>query len=153
ASSLAVISGNLDLNGATRNFTIADGAPIADLDIFGAISGTGSEGLNKSGPGTLLLEGSANTYTGPTTVSGGLLDLAKGVAVPGDLIINSGAAVREELSNEIADTSAVTVNSGGNFDLSGRSDTVRAVTVARGTLTTGAASVGRLTAGNTSFDT
>src|SRR5439155_19050514 len=92
-------------------------------------------------------------YTGPTTVTAGTLELNKtaAVAVTGDLTINGGIA-RELVNHQIADTAAVNVNAGGTFDLFGQSDTVGAVTVTGGTLTTGGSSAGQLTAGNTSFN-
>ena len=37
----------------------------------------GSGGLTKAGVGTLLLSGTANTYTGPTTISGGILSVSQ----------------------------------------------------------------------------
>ena len=51
--------------------------------------------MTASGPGTLILGGS-NTYTGGTTVSGGLLEFSSGQAIPsgsGNITINSGGAV------------------------------------------------------------
>ena len=47
------------------------------------------------GPGTLILAG-ANTYTGSTTVTGGLLSFTSTAAIPsgaGNITINSGGAV------------------------------------------------------------
>jgi autotransporter-associated beta strand protein len=149
----AIITGNLSLGGATRTFDVADGAAGFDLEVFALISGTGSEGLIKTGTGTMRLEAFAsNTYTGPTTVSAGTLRLENsGVAVPGALAI-AGGTVSEERSNQIGDTAAVTLNSGGLLKLNGLADTVGTLTVAGGTLSTGGFSAGRLTAGNTSFD-
>jgi autotransporter-associated beta strand protein len=155
SSGLASISGNLDLNGSTRSFTIGDGGAAIDMEVFAVISGIGSAGLIKAGAGILRLEGSAaNTYTGVTLVTAGTLDLnqqAGASAVVGNLTIDGGAA-REIRGNQVADTSTVTVNANGTFDLNGHSDTVGVVTVAGGTLTTSGAPLGRLTAGNTSFD-
>ncbi len=65
--------------------------------ISGAISDTGVGGsLVKNGAGTLLLSGT-NTFTGPTTVNLGVLQLQNGAA--------------------IADTAAVTVTAPGSLDL------------------------------------
>jgi autotransporter-associated beta strand protein len=44
-----------------------------DLSFDGIISGTGS--LTKAGAGTLTLSGS-NSYTGPTTINGGMLSIS-----------------------------------------------------------------------------
>jgi len=130
-----------------------------DLDVDSEIRQQGGTvGIVKAGGGTLRLEGPvSNSYTGPTTVNAGTLELNKSlfggvpVAVPADLTIN-GAVVRELLGNQVADTAAVNVNSGGTFDLHGQTDTVGPVTVTGGTLTTGGTSAGRLTASNTSFN-
>jgi autotransporter-associated beta strand protein len=70
----ATISGNLAL-GANRTFTIGNSTNAAnDLTVSALISGTGF-GLTKAGAGTLLLSG-ANTYTGVTTLSAGVLSVA-----------------------------------------------------------------------------
>ena len=61
-----------------------------------------------------------NTYTGTTTVQSGTLVLRKdaGVtAIPGDLFIRAGGAVRysgNNVGNQIADSSVITID-GGNF--------------------------------------
>jgi autotransporter-associated beta strand protein len=150
ASSAATIIGNIDLGGATRTFTVADGPADPDL-VIGAVISNGN--VQKSGVGTLDYAGSSSNTYGSTTVSAGTLRLAKlaAAAVPGSLTINGGT-VLEIGSNQIADTSNVSVNTGGTFDLHGVADTVGALTVVGGTLTNGAAFAGRLTAGNTSFN-
>jgi autotransporter-associated beta strand protein len=161
ATGSMVAGGFLKLGNATRTFAVADGPAAVDLELnseIGQTGGAGLVGLVKSGAGTLRIEGSTfNTYSGPTTVSGGTLELDKfvsggiAVAVPADLTINGGV-VRELLGNQIADAAAVNVNAGGTFDIKGQSDIVGALTVTGGTLTTGGTSAGRLTAGNTSFN-
>jgi len=71
----ATISGNLNLGGATRTFTIDNGAAASDMTISAIIS---NGGLTKAGgapgDGTLTLSG-ANTYSGATTINGGLLSI------------------------------------------------------------------------------
>jgi autotransporter-associated beta strand protein len=152
ASSPATISGNLNMAVVFRTINVADGPAAIDLDIPAVIA---NGGLTKAGAGTLRLDGpAANTYIGWTTVPAGTLELGKtggAVAVAGILTINGGIA-RELFGNQLDDTSAVTVNAGGTFDLNGQTDTVGTVTVAGGTLTTLGASAGWLTAGNTSFN-
>ena len=66
--------------GAVRTVTVNAGAGVA-LTISGPISnGSTGNSLTKAGAGPLILAG-ANTYTGPTTVSAGTLQLAKEVAL------------------------------------------------------------------------
>src|SRR5262249_4814006 len=80
-----------------------------------------------------------NTFTGTTTVQSGFLHLNKtaGTALNGPLVINSGREADLLHSNQILDTAAVTVNGGGTLSLSAFSDTIGALTVAGGSVTTG----------------
>ncbi len=114
----------LDLQGATRTFNITGGVTTIAPTIQNG-------GLTKTGAGTLALTGgSANTYTGLTTVSAGTLSLNKtaGVnAVAGDIVVNGGTLLLAA-DNQIADTASITVNGSGNLD-GGRSETVRNVTL------------------------
>ena len=94
-----------------------------------------------SGPGTLALKGAgADTYSGPTTLSSSvtveLNKLGANAAIPGDLVINSGANLTFMSNNQIADASTVTLND-STLDLSNYSDTISSL-VLEGT---GAASV------------
>jgi len=91
ASSSSIISDRLSLGSATRTIDVADGAVENDLVIEASIA---SGGLTKSGSGTLLMIGAANSYSGTTTVLDGLLVLAKNAAdgaIKGDLVIGGGA--------------------------------------------------------------
>ncbi|MDZ7618554.1 MAG: autotransporter-associated beta strand repeat-containing protein, partial [Patescibacteria group bacterium] len=129
AGAVTVSGGTVDVN--TRadtigDFTLTSGSvtgtagvltassyTVQSGTISAALGGTGT--LTKTGTGTLTLSGSiANTYTGLTTVTDGVLNLSKtaGInAIAGDILINGG---RLELgaANQIADTSNITVNSG-----------------------------------------
>jgi autotransporter-associated beta strand protein len=106
--------------------------------LAGPVGGAGS--LTKTGPGTLTLLGSAaNSYTGPTTIQSGTLELAKTVgvtALPGDLMLQGGAAVLLA-PNQIADGSSVHI-SGGLFDANGQSETVLSLDNQGGVFRTGA---------------
>ena len=101
------------------------------LNLAGAIVGSGN--LSKNGAGTVIFSGvSANTFTGTTFANDGTLLLAKNVvdgAIPGNLTIGNGGAALSDvvrLSNgaQIADTSVVTINGSGLFDLNGISESV-----------------------------
>src|SRR4029077_18696591 len=87
-----------------------------------------------------------NTYSGTTTVNAGLLELDKtaGNALVGALVINAATVEYGSHNNQIADASAVTVNSFGGLGLNGNNDTIGALTLTRasvdsegGTLTLG----------------
>ena len=90
----------------------------------GVIAGTG--GLTKAGTGTLTLSG-ANTYTGTTTVSGGVLNGSVG---SGDLSVSAGAAYElggaarsvaalSGAGNVVLGTHTLTTNSTTNSTFSG----------------------------------
>jgi fibronectin-binding autotransporter adhesin len=116
----------------TNQLTVSTGETV---DLIGSISGTGF-GITKLGPGTLNLgngsatDANANTYTGLTTVSGGVVNLRKAAgtdAIAGDLLIDTTGTVALGNSNQIKDTSNLTVNGGGTFDLSGKSEAINAL--------------------------
>jgi titin len=114
------------------------------VDLKGAISGTGGLIVHDSG-GTLAMSGSADTYSGVTSVQGGTLLLGKsGTAVAGTLVV-SGGTVRLSAINEIAAASAVTVNIGSFLDLNGNSNTIGFLTLNGGSVVTG---TGTLTLGS-----
>ena len=71
ASNSATITGNLGLGG-NRIFSIADGTAAQDMTISAVISGGFS--VTKNGAGTLVFSG-ANTYTGTTTITSGILNV------------------------------------------------------------------------------
>ncbi len=70
-STTASISGKLSLGGVTRIFNVASGAASPDLIISAVISdgAVAGAGFTKSNSGQMTLSG-ANTFTGPTTLSG-----------------------------------------------------------------------------------
>src|SRR5207302_340250 len=112
----------------TGTLTASVNVTSTQLTLGGVISGSG--GLVKNGAGILRLSGaSADTYTGPATVSAGTLELSKtggALAVPSALTINGGTA-RELGNNQIADT--LTVGEFGAFDLNNFSDVISSLTV------------------------
>ncbi len=149
----------LDLNG-TRSFTVADGGAGLDLVVSTILRNStapvATGGLIKDGPGTMQLEGggAANTYTGPTSVNEGTLVLFKsagtntlgngtGLVTIGD---GSGGAGADKVilrnSNQIADTTTVTIASSGLLDLESfnTSETVSSIS-GSGAIETGPGSV------------
>jgi autotransporter-associated beta strand protein len=92
AVSSSFISERLSLGSGMRTFNVADGLVNNDLVVSASIA---SGGLAKSGGGTLLMIGAANTYSGTTSVLEGVLVLAKSGAdgaIKGDLEIGGGGA-------------------------------------------------------------
>jgi fibronectin-binding autotransporter adhesin len=142
---------NLTFSGAAtlnddRAITIDNSA----LTSFSGIIGqdAAGRGITKLGAGTLQFVGaSANTYTGTTAVHEGTLILAKssGVnAVAGNLTVGNGAGtdtVRLGASNQIPNTTVVTVNSSGVLDINGFSDVFLSLVIDRGAVTIGAGSL------------
>jgi len=134
----------------TGTLTISVAATSSFSGILRNGDGSGTDGtlaLVKAGSGTQTLAGaSANTFSGTTTINGGILALAKtaGVsAVAGNITIGDGATsagldiLRLDASNQIADSSIVAFNgSGANagiLRLNNQSETVAAITSTGGT--------------------
>ena len=117
-TTLGGLTGSRDLNLGTRVVSIGQNG---QSTTYSGVLSNGS--LTKTGTGTLTLSGgSANTYSGTTTISGGVLALNKtaGIdAIAGNLTINNAALV-SSTSNQIADTSSVTM-SGSNSVFNGSS--------------------------------
>ncbi len=120
----------------------------SNVSVSGAIGG--NFGLTKSGAGALMLSGAtANSYTGMTTVTAGMLLLNKSVAngaVIGGLTIGDGAGgagsdvVRWMAGEQIwsGAGSVVSINSSGLMDLNGFSETIRDLNLTEGQVVTGA---------------
>lgn len=95
ASSSANITGNLALGG-NRTFAIADGSAAVDMNVSAVVSGAFT--VTKNGTGTLVFSG-ANTYTGATTVSAGVLDIQNATAlgtIAAGTTVSSGATLALE---------------------------------------------------------
>ena len=125
ANSQLILNGTVDLGGGTRIVNMTSGD---NIRFFGSISNGGLTFSNANSK-ISFNDSSANTYTGTTTVQRGTLSLQKdtGVtAIAGDLVIDAGAIVDLSGSNQIADTSAVTVN--GSFGLYNASETIGSLT-------------------------
>ncbi|MBN2579528.1 MAG: autotransporter-associated beta strand repeat-containing protein [Pirellulales bacterium] len=138
----------IDLAGAERTIEVASpnlvySASIPDnADLSGVLSDSvGGASLTKTGIGLLRLSGSAgNTYTGATTVTRGLLALAKtsGYALPGDVhqsAPSESSMIFVEGDDQIAPTSVVNFEGGywPHFLLQGHSLTVAGISDVYGT--------------------
>lgn len=158
----ASISANLDLGTAnltsgSRIVQVGNNGQSGDVDlsISGAIAG-GTTGFTKTDLGTLQLSGStANTFSGDFKVNDGTVLLNKTAGVnatgTGNVTVGDGAGaagsavVRLSQSNQINDTSTVTINSDGKFDLNGLNEKIGGI-AGTGTISTGS---GTLTISNT----
>jgi len=101
-SNLVITNTTAAPGGGWSGLTV-DGTGSGKVTLSGVISGTGT--LTKAGTFTLELAGSsANTYTGTTTVSAGILLANKTAgqdAIAGDLIISSLGTVRLGAANQL----------------------------------------------------
>ena len=136
------VNGNINTGG---NALTVDAA--TDFIVLGgAISGSGA--LTASGANSLVLTGGeSNTYTGVTTVSGSLILGKTGgaTAIPGALFIGGGAGYNNVgigFDEQIADTSAVTINGGASLTLgAGVVETIGALTLGNGSVQIGSGSL------------
>ncbi len=103
----------------TGDATIYNESGSNDLVLEGVISGAHDITYHAiDGPNIQVGDsgGSANTYTGTTTVTGGIVYLEKSLAIPGDLIIDStspstnAVTVYTYAPNAIADSATVTMS-------------------------------------------
>lgn len=143
------VNGAINLNGYNLTNNVANAA--GRMEMGGVISGSGT--VTKDGSGTLLYWGpGSNTYTNLTIIKAGTLELHKvfspaATAIAGDVIVGNGslaATLRNLDILEIADTSDVTVNRFSTWDLNDHSETIAALTLSGGSVTTGS---GTLTLG------
>ncbi len=82
-------AGSISLSAGNRTFTVNNGSAAVDLNVRAAVTGTGR--LIKSGAGTMQLS-AANTYSGGTTITSGVLQIAADNrlgAVPGSAQANN----------------------------------------------------------------
>ena len=152
ASTIASDAGTLSLTGNVGNggfLLTINGA--GNVSTSGLISGGG--GLTMNGSGTLTLSGSnSNTFTGLTTVNDGTLQLNMTVgknAYAGTLTVGDGSgaassAVTRLLASNQMPATTVSVNSDGLLDLNTFSESIGALNMTGGSVTTG---TGTLTLG------
>ena len=89
--------------------------PYASQTVTPAISGSGN--VTKLGPGTTYLNGS-NSYSGGTTISAGVLDIAGGAwlpgwITPGGFVVTAGGALA--VPDAVTDANIATLLTTGNF--------------------------------------
>jgi autotransporter-associated beta strand protein len=99
SSSLNLGTSPVDLGTVTPTITVSNNT----LEIDGTVSDTA--GLTKAGAGTLLLT-AANTYTGNTTVNGGILEVSQAtLATNSTITVASGATLQMDfaVTNTVSD--------------------------------------------------
>ena len=113
-SGTTVTGGTVNLGGATRNDNLLE--VLADTAATIQSNLTGTSGLKKSGPGTLILS-SPMTYTGGTEIATGTLAVSStGALGEGDVVVTPGTLLLLENPNAIPDTATVILTSSGpNF--------------------------------------
>ncbi|WP_009962450.1 beta strand repeat-containing protein [Verrucomicrobium spinosum] len=132
----AQTSRNVRLYSGGGEFRI--GTAGVELELSGVISSGDTEtndgyynaeaGLTKSGNGILALSGTvANTYTGDTVINAGVLLLRKSAgvdAIAGSIVVNNTGILRLGQTNQINNSSVLTLVQTGMFDLDGYSEAV-----------------------------
>jgi autotransporter-associated beta strand protein len=86
-------------SGGGLNINPADSSTVAKINVQDGVTATisatitGSDKLQKVGPGTLTLESSASSYSGGTEVTAGVLNLNNGTIPNGTFTLSSGATL------------------------------------------------------------
>jgi autotransporter-associated beta strand protein len=110
-----VIGGSGQMGAGNYAGTLTDNAMFnysssAAQTLSGVISGPGA--LIQNGPGTLTLA-AANTYSGPTTVAAGVLDIsASGSLIASSVTVASGATLQLDSNSALGSTVNMLLNSG-----------------------------------------
>jgi autotransporter-associated beta strand protein len=166
-----VLSSGIDLNGATRTFTVDSGA---DLSVNGVVRDTiaSGTGVIKDGPGIMAYAdngapavGIKNTYDGLTLVLDGTLQLNRTTtqspqgglvtdnSIQGNLSVGDGtgsgplAVVVYLQSNQINNSSAISVVADGTFFVNGFADSVGPTSVSSPTSVSDQSHLGTLNLG------
>jgi len=110
------------------------------------LDGGGGGGLTKSGLGTLTLSSAANTYTGPTLISSGILatdatgKLGTGNVTVADLAgagltLGNGSSIADTATLFFGDAGTITLNNGSTETLLGITQTDDSQSIGGGTFT------------------
>ena len=130
ATNALTLSGPIGLSGAAP--TISVGATTMTDTITGVISGAG--GFTKGGPGTLTLTpGAADQFTGPVTISGGMLTMGNANAITAAQAID------------------VTVGAAGALNIGGNATTIDSLSGSGVVIGTSTLTIGTSAASNTTF--
>ncbi|WP_050032537.1 autotransporter domain-containing protein [Bradyrhizobium sp. LTSP857] len=125
-SAMTINGGTVDLGGFAQtinNLALAGGA-LRNGSLTGTVTSTGG-GIGGLGGGmSLVANGGTTTVTGPNTYTGATT-------------VNNGALLFTPIDNAFSAASAVTINSGGTFLLSGSIQTINTVALAGGSLEEG----------------
>ena len=123
----AIVTPSIDNEGAiVANFTDT-------LTVAADISGTGT--LSKAGTGTLILAG-ANSYSGGTTVTGGLINFLAGGLGTGTITVNGGGLQWAAGNTSDVSTQLAAIGSGGaTFDTNGNNVSFATTVTGSGGLT------------------
>jgi autotransporter-associated beta strand protein len=139
-----VTSGNtLTLAGTTPGFQVNNGTTQVDSIV------AGTAGLAKTGSGNLTLT-AANTYTGPTSITAGTLQIgnagttgslaaASSLSNNAELVFNRSDTITQgtDFASVISGTGSLTKNGGGTLILSGDNTYAGPTTISAGTLQIG----------------
>lgn len=133
---LITIASDLTLAGAEVEFNIGANG----MTVSGALADAAG-GLDKTGAGTLTLTGGTGGYTGPTTVTAGLLDVGAATDLNASTAFNiDGGELQTNAAGQLNDAATVTMT-GGTLDVNaaetigGLSGTAGTVTIDGGDLT------------------
>lgn len=141
------LSGTVNLGGGTRTIAVSDSTPNPDASLTGVIS---NGGLTKTGAGTMALTGD-NTFSGPTTVNGGILRVSGTGAINSSSGITiDGSDAKLLFTSSVASTPAITLIQ-GTLDATGTVGAVNVGASETNTLAQGNGTTATLTTGNLSF--
>ena len=124
----------LVLAGTSTTISVNGTSPTVTIETIG-----GTNGLVKTGTGTLTLNGTS-TYTGGTTISGGTLAISSS-SITGNIANNAALAFNQTangtFAGNISGTGSVTKNGTGTLTLNGTNTHSGTTTVNSGTLASG----------------